>query len=98
MANEYAGAGIRVNGIICGTFDTDATVGFVHNPDLLPDVLSPIPLKRVGATSRNRRNRTLSALRRVQLHHRIAHHRRRRCRRKLITTAVRPRYRVVGLP
>jgi NAD(P)-dependent dehydrogenase (short-subunit alcohol dehydrogenase family) len=47
-AIEYAGAGIRVNGIICGTFDTDATVGFVHNPDLLPDILSPIPLKRVG--------------------------------------------------
>jgi len=47
-AVEYAGAGIRVNGIICGTFDTDATSGFVRNPDLLSDVVAPIPLGRVG--------------------------------------------------
>jgi NAD(P)-dependent dehydrogenase (short-subunit alcohol dehydrogenase family) len=47
-AVEYAGAGVRVNGIICGTFDTDATSGFVRNPDLLPDVVAPIPLGRVG--------------------------------------------------
>jgi len=33
---EYAGDAIRVNGIICGTFDTDAAAGFVRNPDLLP--------------------------------------------------------------
>jgi NAD(P)-dependent dehydrogenase (short-subunit alcohol dehydrogenase family) len=47
-AAEYAGAGVRVNGIVCGTFDTDATSGFVRNPDLLPDVVAPIPLGRVG--------------------------------------------------
>jgi NAD(P)-dependent dehydrogenase (short-subunit alcohol dehydrogenase family) len=47
-AIEYAGAGVRVNGIICGTFDTDAASGFVRNPDLLPDVVRPIALGRVG--------------------------------------------------
>jgi NAD(P)-dependent dehydrogenase (short-subunit alcohol dehydrogenase family) len=47
-ALEYAGAGIRVNGIICGTFDTDAAAGFVRNADLLPEVVRPIALGRVG--------------------------------------------------
>jgi NAD(P)-dependent dehydrogenase (short-subunit alcohol dehydrogenase family) len=47
-AAEYAGAGIRVNGIICGTFDTDAAAGFVRNADLLPEVVRPIALGRVG--------------------------------------------------
>jgi NAD(P)-dependent dehydrogenase (short-subunit alcohol dehydrogenase family) len=47
-ALEYAGAGIRVNGIICGTFDTDASAGFVHNADLLPEIVRPIALGRVG--------------------------------------------------
>lgn len=47
-AIEYAHVGIRVNGIICGTFDTDATSGFVGNPDVLPDIVRPIALGRVG--------------------------------------------------
>jgi NAD(P)-dependent dehydrogenase (short-subunit alcohol dehydrogenase family) len=47
-ALEYAGVGVRVNGIICGTFDTDAASGFVRNPDLLPDVVRRIALGRVG--------------------------------------------------
>jgi NAD(P)-dependent dehydrogenase (short-subunit alcohol dehydrogenase family) len=47
-ALEYAKAGIRVNCIICGTFDTDAASGFVRNPDTLPDVVKPIALGRVG--------------------------------------------------
>lgn len=47
-ALEYAGAGIRVNGIICGTFDTDASAGFVRNTELLPEVVRPIALGRVG--------------------------------------------------
>jgi len=47
-AIEYAREGVRVNGIICGTFDTDAVSGFVHNPELLPEVVRPIALGRVG--------------------------------------------------
>lgn len=47
-ALEYAGAGIRVNCIICGTFDTDAASGFVRNPETLPGVVKPIALGRVG--------------------------------------------------
>jgi NAD(P)-dependent dehydrogenase (short-subunit alcohol dehydrogenase family) len=47
-ALQYAGVGIRVNGIICGTFDTDASAGFVRNADLLPEIVRPIALGRVG--------------------------------------------------
>lgn len=47
-AIEYAPVGVRVNGIICGTFDTDAASGFVRDPALLPDILRPIALDRVG--------------------------------------------------
>jgi NAD(P)-dependent dehydrogenase (short-subunit alcohol dehydrogenase family) len=47
-ALEYAGFGIRVNGIICGTFDTDAAAGFVRNDELLPEIVRPIALGRVG--------------------------------------------------
>jgi NAD(P)-dependent dehydrogenase (short-subunit alcohol dehydrogenase family) len=47
-AIEYAQAGVRVNGIICGTFDTDATSGFVRNPDMLAETVRPIALGRVG--------------------------------------------------
>jgi NAD(P)-dependent dehydrogenase (short-subunit alcohol dehydrogenase family) len=47
-ALEYAGVGIRVNGIICGTFDTDAAAGFVHDADVLAEVLRPIALRRIG--------------------------------------------------
>jgi NAD(P)-dependent dehydrogenase (short-subunit alcohol dehydrogenase family) len=43
-AREYAQAGVRVNGIICGTFDTDAAAGLVQNPE----ILRSIPLGRVG--------------------------------------------------
>jgi NAD(P)-dependent dehydrogenase (short-subunit alcohol dehydrogenase family) len=47
-ALEYAPARVRVNGIICGTFDTDAASGFVRDPALLPEILRPIALNRVG--------------------------------------------------
>lgn len=47
-AIEYAHLGIRVNAIVCGTFDTDATSGFVGDPDLLPAIVGPIALGRVG--------------------------------------------------
>jgi len=47
-AQEYAPVGVRVNCIVCGTFDTDATAGFVRNSTLLPGVVKPIALGRVG--------------------------------------------------
>ena len=47
-AQEYAGVNVRVNCIVCGTFDTDASAGFVRNPDTLPAVIEPLALKRVG--------------------------------------------------
>ncbi|MFK7733418.1 MAG: SDR family NAD(P)-dependent oxidoreductase [Pseudomonadales bacterium] len=50
-AQEYAAANVRINCIVCGTFDTDAAAGFVRNKDTLPYVLEPIALKRVGEPS-----------------------------------------------
>lgn len=47
-AQEYAAVGVRVNCIVCGTFDTDATAGFVRNEAMLPEIVKPIALKRVG--------------------------------------------------
>lgn len=47
-ALEYADARVRVNGIICGVFDTDGAAGFVRNPELAPEIVRPIALKRVG--------------------------------------------------
>ena len=47
-AQEYAAANVRINCIICGTFDTDAAAGFVRNDETLPYVIEPIALKRVG--------------------------------------------------
>ena len=47
-AQEFASVGVRVNCIVCGTFDTDAAAGFVRNPDTLPHVIEPIALNRVG--------------------------------------------------
>jgi NAD(P)-dependent dehydrogenase (short-subunit alcohol dehydrogenase family) len=47
-AMEYAGVQVRVNGIICGIFDTDAASGFVRNPELAPEIVRPIALGRVG--------------------------------------------------
>lgn len=43
-AREFATVGVRVNGIICGTFDTDAAAGLVDNPE----ILRGIALGRVG--------------------------------------------------
>ena len=48
-AQEYAGVGVRVNSVVCGTFDTDAAAGFVRNKDTLPYVVEPIALKRPSA-------------------------------------------------
>lgn len=47
-AQEYAAVNVRVNCVVCGTFDTDAAAGFVRNEDTLPFVVEPIAQKRVG--------------------------------------------------
>ena len=47
-AQEYAPVGVRVNCIVCGTFDTDAAAAMVSNEAILPHILEPIALKRIG--------------------------------------------------
>ena len=47
-AQEYAPVGVRVNCIVCGTFDTDAAAGMINNEDILPHIVEPVALKRVG--------------------------------------------------
>ncbi|NND66045.1 MAG: glucose 1-dehydrogenase [Halioglobus sp.] len=47
-AQEYAPVGVRVNCIVCGTFDTDAAAAMVSNADILPHILGPIALQRIG--------------------------------------------------
>lgn len=47
-AQEYASVNVRVNCIVCGTYDTDSAAGFVRNDALLPEVIKPIAMKRVG--------------------------------------------------
>jgi NAD(P)-dependent dehydrogenase (short-subunit alcohol dehydrogenase family) len=47
-AQEYAPVGVRVNCVVCGTFDTDAAAGMINNPDILPHIIEPVALKRIG--------------------------------------------------
>ena len=47
-AQEYASGNVRINCIVCGTYDTDASAGFVRNEAMLPEVVKPIAMKRVG--------------------------------------------------
>jgi NAD(P)-dependent dehydrogenase (short-subunit alcohol dehydrogenase family) len=47
-AAEFASVGVRVNAVVCGTFDTDATTGLVRNPDIWPLIVNRIALRRVG--------------------------------------------------
>lgn len=47
-AQEYAPVGVRVNCVVCGTFDTDAAAGMISNEDILPHIVEPVALKRVG--------------------------------------------------
>lgn len=47
-AQEYASVNVRVNCVVCGVFDTDATAGFVRDEAKLPEVLKPIAMQRVG--------------------------------------------------
>ncbi len=50
-AQEYAAVGVRVNCVVCGTFDTDAAAGMVRNPEILPHILEPIAQQRIGHPS-----------------------------------------------
>ncbi|MGB1140058.1 MAG: SDR family NAD(P)-dependent oxidoreductase [Halioglobus sp.] len=47
-AQEFAPVGVRVNCIVCGTFDTDAASAMLSNEDILPHIVDPVALKRVG--------------------------------------------------
>lgn len=47
-AQEFAGCNVRVNGIVCGTFDTDILAGVLSDPKLVDEVVKPIALGRVG--------------------------------------------------
>ncbi len=47
-AQEYAPLGVRVNCIICGTFDTDAVAGMLADEGILQHIVEPVALKRVG--------------------------------------------------
>jgi len=47
-AQEYAPVGVRVNCVVCGTFDTDAAAGVIGDEDILKHIVEPVALKRVG--------------------------------------------------
>lgn len=47
-AQEYAPSKVRVNCIICGTFETDAAAGMLGNDDIRQHIIEPVALKRVG--------------------------------------------------
>lgn len=47
-AQEYAPVHVRINCVICGTFDTDAAAGILSDENLRPYVIEPVALKRIG--------------------------------------------------
>lgn len=47
-AQEYAAVGVRVNCIICGTFNTDAAAGMLADETIKQHIIEPVALKRVG--------------------------------------------------
>lgn len=47
-AQEYAPVGVRVNCIVCGTFETDAAAAMLGNEAIRPHIIEPVALKRVG--------------------------------------------------
>jgi NAD(P)-dependent dehydrogenase (short-subunit alcohol dehydrogenase family) len=47
-AIEFASFGIRVNGIVCGTFETDATTGLVGDPAVHKEIAGRVALRRIG--------------------------------------------------
>lgn len=44
-AQEYAPGGVRINCVVCGTFDTDAAAGMINNEEILPHIVAPVALK-----------------------------------------------------
>ena len=48
-AQEFAGRGIRVNCIVCGTFTTDSFLSSLPSPDAAEAVASRVAVGRVGA-------------------------------------------------
>jgi NAD(P)-dependent dehydrogenase (short-subunit alcohol dehydrogenase family) len=70
-ALEYAGVGVPVNGIICGTFDTDAASGFVRNPGLVGWSGKPHCTRTRWPPRGDLGRGGLFAFRRIELHHRI---------------------------
>jgi NAD(P)-dependent dehydrogenase (short-subunit alcohol dehydrogenase family) len=50
-AQEYAPVGVRVNCIVCGTFDTDAASGMLADEGMRAHIIEPVALKRVGEPS-----------------------------------------------
>jgi len=47
-AQEFAPMGVRINCVVCGTFDTDAAAGMISNPDIVPYIIDRVAQKRVG--------------------------------------------------
>jgi NAD(P)-dependent dehydrogenase (short-subunit alcohol dehydrogenase family) len=47
-AQEYAPVGVRVNCIVCGTFETDAAAAMLGNEAIRPHIIEPVALKRAG--------------------------------------------------
>lgn len=47
-AQEYASVGVRVNCIVCGSFDTDALAGMLADEATKKHVVEPVALSRVG--------------------------------------------------
>ena len=50
LARAY-GPKVRVNALMCGTFRTDLTKGFVDTPDFQKQIKATTPLRRVGETA-----------------------------------------------
>ena len=47
-AQEFAADNIRVNCIVCGTFETDAASGMLSDASIRDAIIEPVALKRVG--------------------------------------------------
>ena len=78
LALEYAGRGIRVNGIGPGATVTPINRAWIDDPVKRAQVEEHIPMRRAGDGGRDGRRRVLPGQRRRRLHHRPDDLRRRR--------------------